>query len=451
MIVVLGIFVAAMVLLAPQRDEWLAVLQDDGKGTQVVDVLEPLLTRNPDDLRLLATLARAYGTRGEYGKAIELTLRYVALNPTDADAYAQLGDLYKQTGDRVKQMAMLRQSVEISPQPARALELSQLYRTARRADDERDLLSRFESMLTVDNGLLLRLSRLRSDNNDRQGAIGLLMRPSIISPPLGKASQAEARLLLAELLVESGQRAKAVQLGRIWVADWKDASLATRLLHIVSLQAAAGDLDDLADAVAALYPNIMLYLVKDLAGAGATSVALHLLGTWIVANPSPTPNEIAAFLSVCRELDQQNIAWQTFGTVLSRGKPKSVVMQFTKAMAANFGVGALAPFWAGLPSDFAERDPLLAALLSFHEGDLVATRHLIVTVDVSSLSKADTQLWVELLAAVMTPDDALPMLRERRDSPHVSAALLIQYARVVRSLGQTYAFLPDFMDASGAP
>ena len=450
MIVILCIFVAAMVLLAPRRDEWLAVLHDEGQEAAIVGLLEPLLTRNPDDPKLLTTLARAYGARGEYGKAIELTRRYIALNPRDADAYGQLGDFYKQTGDLVQQVAMLQHSVEISPQSAQVLKLSQLYSAAQRIGDERDLLSRFESVLTVDNGLLLRLSRLRNDNDDRRGAIRLLMRPSIISPPLGKANQAEARLFLAGLLVGSGQRAKAVQLGKIWIAEWKEAWLATRLLHIVSPKAGASEVDDLADAVAALYPDIRLYLVKDLAGAGATPVARHLLVTWVDANPSPTPNEIAAFLSICLELDQQDIAWQTFGAVLSRGKPKNVIIQFANAMAANFGVGALAPFWVALPPDFAERAPILAALLAFHEGDLVATHRLIAMVDVSSLSETDTLLWTELLAAVTTPGDALPMLRERRDSPRLSAALLVQYARAVRTLGQNYEFLPDVKGTSGA-
>ena len=123
---------------------------------------------------------------------------------------------------------------------------------------------------------------------------------------------------------------------------------------------------------------------------------------------------------------------------------------FAKAMAANFGVDAIAPLWRELPSDFAERDPLFAALLLFHNGDLVTTNRLIAMVDARSLSESDTTMWTQLLAAVTTPSDAVPMLRDQWDGPRLSAALVIQYARDARALGHRYEFLPRVTDTSGA-
>ena len=79
------------------------------------------------------------------------------------------------------------------------------------------LLSRFEGELTVESGLLLRLAELRAGIGDREGAIRVLMRPEILSAPVGPGRNEEERLFLAELLVRSGRSAEAVQLGKQWI------------------------------------------------------------------------------------------------------------------------------------------------------------------------------------------------------------------------------------------
>ena len=60
-ILVIGIVVAAAVLMAPRGNERLAMLQDEDKHAQIIALLEPRIARGENDPNLLATLGRAYG------------------------------------------------------------------------------------------------------------------------------------------------------------------------------------------------------------------------------------------------------------------------------------------------------------------------------------------------------------------------------------------------------
>ena len=92
-----------------------------------------------------------------------------------------------------------------------------------------------------------------------------------------------------------------------------------------------------------LHPDIRLFLVHDLAGTDARAAAIHLLETWIVANASPRADEIAAFISVCREQSQQRIVWASYAYALGNHLSDEVVTRFSQAVAAEFGIASLDP------------------------------------------------------------------------------------------------------------
>ena len=405
-VLVTGIIIAAAALLAPRRDEWFAIMRDEDKQAQIISLLEPRLALGEDDPNLLATLGRSYAEIGNYRRATELLERYTALRPDDGEAYAGLADLYKSTGDQKKQIAMLKRSIAITPRLSRAAELALLSREERHADEEVALLSRFEGELTLESGLLLRLAELRASIGDREGAIRVLMRPEILSAPVGPGRNEEERLFLAELLVRSGRSAEAVQLGKQWILQWHEPWLADRLLRIVALQAPPADASELGDAVAVLHPEVRFFLVRGLAEMGAKPLARHLLETWVKANPSPSINEIAAFLSACRNQGEQEVIWQTFGEVLRPPFSDEVITRYIEAIAAEFGIGALAPFWASLPQVVMERRPLLAAQLAFHEHNLPMTKWLLEKIDPTVLETSDRQMWIDLLTAVASLPEA---------------------------------------------
>ena len=239
--------------------------------------------------------------------------------------------------------------------------------------------------------------------------------------------------VLAQLLAESGRSSEAVRWGKRWLLQWREPYLANRLLNSVVLQAPVADASELADAVVALRPEIRLFLVHGLATMGAKPVARHLLETWIEANSSPSANEIAAFLTACRDQDEPAIVWQTFGEVLSHSRSNDLIARYSEAIVAEFGIVSLAPFWASLPQGVIEQRPLLGARLAYHEGDLALTKWLLEKVDLATLATSDRRMWIDLLTTVASPSEVFGILRGQRPLP---PDLLPQYARLAGELGQ---------------
>src|ERR1700761_443011 len=135
-ILVLSIVIAAAAFMAPRRDEWLAMMSDDKKHSQIIALLEPKLERSPNDTAVLATLGRSYAEIGNTTRAIELFERYISLRHDDGDAYGYLADLYGASGERAKRITMLRQSVDLAPKLSRVAELADAYREDGRSRDE---------------------------------------------------------------------------------------------------------------------------------------------------------------------------------------------------------------------------------------------------------------------------------------------------------------------------
>jgi Flp pilus assembly protein TadD len=445
---VIGIVGAAAVLMAPRRDEWLAIMQDEDKQAQIIALLEPRLAHGENDPTLLAALGRSYAEIGNYRRATELLTRYIALRPNDGEAYARLADLYKRAGDTTTEIALLKHSIGLTPKLSRVAQLAGLYHQENQDDKELALLSRFEADLTVESGLLLRLAELHADTGDREGAVRVLTRGEVLSAPVQPARNANERIFLAKMLVESGRTAEAVRLGKQWLLQWHEPWLADRLLRSVAVRAPVADASELADAVAVLHPEVRFFLVQGLAKMGAGPVARHLLETWVKANPTPSMNEIAAFLSACRDQDEPGIVWQTFGEVLRGPSSNDLITHFSEAIAAEFGIGALAPFWTSLPPAVTEGRPLLAARLAFHEQNPAMTKWLLDKVDLAALETSDRRMWIDLLNAVASPPEAFEVLRNRRLSGRLPPDLLAQYARLAGGLGQEIEYRAAVADLS---
>jgi hypothetical protein len=435
-ILVLGIVAAAAALMAPRRDEWLAMMSDDDKHAQIIALQEPRLARSADDLSLLAILARSYAEIGNNPHAIGLLERYIALRPDDGEASGRLADLYRAIGDRTRRIAMLRRSLALTAGLARAAELAGIYHEDGQAAEELALLMRFEPKLTVKNGLLLRLAQLHEGNGEPDRAIRVLMRPEVLSAPTRVARNDEERLFLASLLVRAERSGEAVRFGKQWILQWNEPWLDNRLLHVVVPSAPIADAADLAEAVAVLHPEVRFFLVRDLAQMGAPQVARHLLETWTSANTSPSMNEIAGFLSACREQDEPAVVWRAFGEALRAATSIDLITRYSEAIAAEFGIGALAPFWPSLPQAVMERRPLLAARLAFHEDKPAMAKWLLGKVDLAALEASDRQMWINLLSAVAPAVQVLQVLRDLRQNGRLPLDLLAQYARLAGGLGE---------------
>ena len=154
-----------------------------------------------------------------------------------------------------------------------------------------------------------------------------------------------------------------------------------------------------------LHPEVRFFLANGLAKMGAGPVARHVLATWSKANPAPSMNEIAAFLSACRDHDEPGIVWQAFAEVPGQHAPNDVITRYSEAIVAEFGIGALAPFWSSLPRAVIEGRPLLASRLAFHEHDLALTRWLLGKVDLDTIGTSERQMGLDLLTATASPSE----------------------------------------------
>lgn len=435
------------VIMLPGRDERLAVMLDEGKNAQVVAIVEPRLTRGETDPTLFATLGRAHAALGNDRRATELLERYAEMRPNDPDVYARLAELYGKSGDGARQITMLERHVALGPAPAHVLELADLYRRDGRTADERALLGRFETGLTAESGAVSRLAQLRVDAGDAEGAIRVLRSafgpPALLRPDL----HAQERVFLAEVLAGAGHGAEAAALGERWIRQWREAYWAGRLLRVVAVRAPA-PANDLADAVAELHPEVRFYLVHELANDGAKTVAHHLLETWPKANPAASMDDIAGFLTACRNENEQDVVWQAFGAALAAPSAETLAPLYAEAIAAEFGIGALAPFWGELQKPVAAHRPLLAARLALHEGNVVVARWLVGTIDPGNLSPPERRMWTDVLTASSSPMEAFDALRARRSHGRLPPDVLAVYARLAGQFGQEAEFRSTLVELS---
>lgn len=434
-LLVIGLVVFGAVVMVPRRDERLAVMLDEGQQAQVVAILEPRLASGDIEPSLLVTLGLAHAALGNSQRAVQLLQRYAAIRPKDLEVYARLADVYGKFGDRAEQIAMLERQVALGTTPARILELAGLYGRNGRPADELALLGRFEAALAGENGALARLARLRAGAGDPDGAIRVLRR--VFGPPASSRPDlnAEERVFLAELLAGNGQGAEATALGAKWLRQWLDPYWAGRLLRTEAAHAPAEAML-LADAVTDLHPEIRFYLVRALTEDGSNAVAHHLLETWPKANPLPSMEQIAGFLTACREQNQQDLVWRALGTTLADRSAEAIAPLYAEAIAAEFGIGALAPFWGDLLQPVLTYRPLLAARLAFHERSVDLAKRLVGVIDPSTLSTGDRRIWTDLLTASATPVEAFKLLYARRSGGRLPPDVLVVYAKLAGELGQ---------------
>ena len=430
-LLVIGLVIVAGYLLAPRGSEQMAMFADAHRPAELIALLEQRLSSGDQDPALPASLSRAHEAAGNYRQAADYLERYGKTRPPGSELLAKLAELYQKAGDHPKHRETLERLVATAPTLASASALSEVYFRDGRVDDARTLLSRYQRQLTVKNGLLLRLAELHVAANAKDDAIAVLSRTASGLRWWRRDNDDRERFLLAELLVQTGRSAQAAKLGKRWVAEWREPWHAGKLLRIVAATGSAADASALADTVVAFHPEIRLYLVHELAAMSARPVARHLLVTWGPAQTNPTSADFAAFLTACRELRDPSIVWQNFADALAARRSDRLIMGFGEAIAAEFGIQALAPFWPALP----KRRPLLTARLMFDAQNIPLTKYFLSQVDLAKLETSDQPIWFNLLNAVSEPRAVLDALRIQKARGHLSPDLLTRYALLAGAYG----------------
>ena len=446
-----GITVAAGgLLMVPRHSEWIAMLRDEGDEARVIAALEPALAQNPHDPQTLGTLGRAYADVGKDQAAIDLLKRYVILQPDDAEAYFTLATVYERTGDISQQTQALRDGLSLKPDAQHIRQLALLYAYQARAGEEFDLLTRFSNDLTIGSGLVVRLAELQKQRGDIAAAIETLRRADVTSDSLPPEATLRARLLLAGFLVEARQPDLLVRFGRQWIQNWGSPYFSNQLLLAILPAASDGPAFALADQVANSYPEIQFFLVKELAGIGAVSTARHLLSTWIGTNPRPSAEEIAGFIASCLDQNAPEIVWATFGVVINHTGASRAIARFADAMADQFGVGSLAPFWSRLSTELRGQRPLLMARMAYEENDPASARLVLEQIVPLDLTPADQRIWLSLLKAVAPPSSVFDYLSHLRHDGGLPALLLPEFARLAGEIGDEATYRDVLADLSQA-
>lgn len=439
-VLVLAILVIAGWLIEQRPTETFAIMRDQSQHAKLIAMLAPLLAKDAENPALLATLARSYGEIGQKRRAAGLLERYVALRPDDADAYGELADLYKALGDPARRVARLERALAIRPLLSRALELGGVYRDQGRFAEERALLGRHEHELTLDSGLLLRLAQLREAAGDRAGAIRTLMRPEVLTASAAPTRPPAERFYLAELLLDAGRPADALAWGRRWIAQWHEPWRASQLLRRFAIHAPPPVTAELARVVASTHPDIRFYLAAELDRMGARAAAGGLLAGWAAANPAPSASEIAAFASACRAHGRPDLVWAAFGAVLARGGPDAVIRRFLDVIVAEFGIGAVAPFWSSLPPSVIAGNPLFGVRLALDAGEPALARRLLAALPPATLAVPDQHQWLALLAAAATPAEQFAILDDYHGRGALPRELGAGYLALALRLGHERAY-----------
>lgn len=423
-------------MLVPRQAEQLAMFADAHQAAAVIAELETRLANGDRDPALLTSLSRAYEAIGNNQQAAVYLERYSAVRPTDSTFLLKLAELYQKAGNEPRCLAALERLMASAPGLRGAAALSEAYYRNGGVEEARALLSRYVKELTAENGLLLRLAEFHIAAGAKDDAIAVLMRGETDRRGAKGADNDHRRFLLARLLVQTNRSAGAVTLGKRWVREWREGWRAGKLLRIVAAGAPAADAIALADTVVEVHPETRLYFARELLGMGAPLAARHLVATWGDAHPDPSAPELAAFLTACRQLGEPEIVWRTFGKVLAGRPHEDVVIRYSEAIAAEFGIRALAPFWNNLPEGVVKRRPLLTARLLFDGQSIQATRYYLGLVDVSALEASDQQIWFDLLKAVASPQEVIAVLQKLRLEKRLPRKLLLQYAHFAGAYGR---------------
>lgn len=433
-LLVVALLLLAGAVMSPRTYEWVAQLTDTDRYLEAIAILEKQLAIRPNEPRLLAAAARAHAGAEHFGEAASYMQRYLALRSGDGLAYGQLADYLEKTGDLEGQTQALEKVIEFAPSTRRAIQLAFCYRNAKRENDERAIFERFAFDLPLEGGIALRFAQLEASAGKRQAAINFLMRKAAGSE--GDLSNGAERLFLAQLLVDEGRIDTLAGLAELWIPRWNQAHLAFRVLTIAALSDGGNDTLRIADATMATHPEIRLYAAKQLGEAGALPVAKHLLVSWAKTNNDPTMVELAALLSVSREVGAPDAIWHAFADTMSKQHEDQVMVRYSEALAAEFGLGALDSFWRLLPNKPLLTTSILPARRAFMDHNLALTRALLLKVDLAGLSPVDRTMWLQMLGQSTAERERFVLLQALRKQNRLPPDLLIEHARLAGQLGQ---------------
>jgi len=193
--------------------------------------LERILDHNPDEMGALMLLARSYEANGELERALELTQRASAIDPSAVDvAVYETALLLKLR--RPEEAVKVAEGIEVraeNPDDVSLLStLSEAYIVSGRRADAQVVLRRTSSLAGYDARKLLQVAMLQREAGDLDGAVWSLQKAADGDPDF-----LPARMKYCELLIELGRIDDAVVAADTLAADFPDKPYADHVRGLI--------------------------------------------------------------------------------------------------------------------------------------------------------------------------------------------------------------------------
>ncbi|AWN39933.1 tetratricopeptide repeat protein [Methylobacterium durans] len=430
--VALVISAVAAYLLQSGPEERIAMLVRDGRNAEAVIEIERLLATGAARPRVLMTLAILQDSAGERTRATDLMELYVLSRPRDRDALAWLVQAYEASDDVDGLIESQAKLAAVDPSPAQIGRLVALYRYHGRFAEESAALERFAEQGALTTDQLERLAQLLAAEGRIQRAVEVLRG---LDERLDDAAERPRRLLF-ELLIGQGRFEEAAERAKRWLTAWRKPWLAAQLTQRFAARAPLPEARDLAMTSAALHPDAKLYLAKSLAEQGNRRLATALLLGWPYEGMPLTKPNIDGYVAAAAATGIPTLIWSRFSMLRSRPGEKEAQALYAEAIAAEYGLSAIAMLQPALPDDVLRKRPVFAARIALHRGQQLRARQILAEAKLEAMTAAELAQWLDFVLQLNTAQGALATLQNLEQRMQLPEGLHAAYRALAARLGR---------------
>jgi hypothetical protein len=220
LLLVVAAIAVGVALVPGEREQWTMLVRDN-RNDEALRLLQARYDagdREPDAVLQLYKLDMSFAKVERATKVLE---GLVAARPNDITVVALLAKHYEDIQDTDGEVRTLEQLFALSPSPRTASALLARYRLDNRYDREEALLRRLLAMHRIAPADAERLGLMLASQGDLAGARRALVRFDEIANP----ERIIGRLALFEILVRLGETKTALVRAAAWMQHWHKASI----------------------------------------------------------------------------------------------------------------------------------------------------------------------------------------------------------------------------------
>lgn len=220
-VVLTAVALAAGIAMVPgEREQW-TMLVRDGRNQEAIRALETRYSAGKREVDAVLHLYKLYMSFAEIDQATRIMRDFVADHPDDPAAVGLLAKHYNDIQNRTAEMRTLERLFALAPSIATARELLAHYRLEGAFDREEGLLRTLlaNQMITANDAE--RLGLMLAAHGDFFGARDALIRFDEIANP----ERSIGRLVLFDVLVQTGDTAAALGKAAAWIGHWRKVSI----------------------------------------------------------------------------------------------------------------------------------------------------------------------------------------------------------------------------------